>query len=93
MVNKVVLVGADPQLLIADARLNIVERRQHAGLKDVKPGRHVKAGNVDRATEIMRRSKGVRRRVRDDLVEKGLPGREIRITGERQSPTSTARPL
>jgi hypothetical protein len=31
--------------------------------------------------------------VRDDLVEKGLPGREIRITGERQSPTSTARPL
>jgi hypothetical protein len=55
MVNKVVLVGADPQLLIADARLNIVERRQHAGLKDVEPGRNVKSGNLDHAAPLERR--------------------------------------
>src|SRR4029077_7959749 len=77
VVDEVVLVRADPQLLIADARLNVVERRQYAGLENVEPGRDVKAGDLDRAPEIVRRPEGVGGRVRDDLVEKGLPGREI----------------
>src|SRR5207248_687508 len=72
MVDEVVLVGADPQLLIANARLEIVERRQHAGLKHVEPGCDVEAGDLDRAAEIVRRSKRVRCRVRDDFVEKRL---------------------
>src|SRR5205085_4660333 len=54
MVDEIVLVRTDPQLLMADARLDIFERCQHAGLKDVEPGRDVKSGDLDRATEIVR---------------------------------------
>src|SRR5215831_6528559 len=79
MVDEIVLVRADPQLLIADARLNVAKCRQHTGLEDVKPRCDVKAWDLDRAAEIVRRSKCVRRRVRDDFVEKRLPDREIRI--------------
>src|SRR5205823_3423846 len=55
LVDKVVLVGADPQFLLADPCLNVLERRQYAGLEDVEPGGHMKTGNVDGAAEIMPR--------------------------------------
>ncbi len=55
LVDEVVLVGANPQFLIADPRLNVLERRQHAGLEDVEPGGHMKTGNVDGAAEIVPR--------------------------------------
>src|SRR5215510_6527193 len=66
MVDEIVLVRADPQLLIADTRLDFAERRQHAGLKDVKPRCDVKAWDLNCAAEIVRRSKRGRGRVRDD---------------------------
>jgi hypothetical protein len=50
-------------------------------LEDVEPGCDVKTGNVDRAAEIMRRAKRIRGRMRDDLVQKRLPERKIRVTG------------
>src|SRR5262249_45552444 len=46
LVDEVVLVGANPQFLIADPRLNVLERRQYAGLEDVEPGGHMKTGDV-----------------------------------------------
>ena len=78
------LVRADPQFLRAGARLDVLERGDHAGLEDVEPAGDVKAGDVDRAAEIVPGAERVRRRMGDDLVEKRLPGREIRITGQRQ---------
>ena len=39
---------------------------------------------IDRATEIVSRTKGIRRWVRDDLVEKRLPQGEVRVAGQRQ---------
>src|SRR4051794_25321214 len=79
-----VLVRADPQLLIADARLNVVERRQYAGLENVEAGRDMKSGDLDRAAEIVRCAESVRRRMRNDLVEERLPSREIGVTAEGQ---------
>src|SRR5262249_51460327 len=76
-IDEMMLVRADPQLLIADARLKVVERRDYAGLENVEPARDVEAGDLDRAAEIVGRPEGVRRRMRNDLVEKGLPRREI----------------
>ena len=82
LVDEVVIVRADPQELVAGARLDIAEGRHDARLKDVVPGRGVKAGYLDRAPEIVARAKSVRCRMRDDLVEKRLPGREIWIARE-----------
>ena len=79
------LVGANPQFLIADPRLNILECRQHAGLEDIEPGGHMKTGNVDGAAEIVPRPEVVRSGVGDDLIEIGLPGGKIRVAGERQA--------
>src|SRR5205085_3682417 len=83
-VNEIVLVRADPQFLRAGARLDLLERGDDAGLEDVEPGGDVKPGNVDRAAEIVPSSERVGGRMGDDLVQEGLPGREIGVSGERQ---------
>ncbi len=89
LVDEVVIVRPDPQELVAGARLDIVEGRDDARLEDVVPGRGVKArvsrscaGNCGRA----RNASGAG--WRDDLVEKRLPGREIRIAREREAAAS-----
>jgi len=91
-VDKRVLVGADPQPLGAGAGLNVIERRQDARLEDVVPGGDVKPRNIDRAAEIVPRTERVRSRMGDDLVEKGLPGSEIRVSAQWQpNPPSRCR--
>src|SRR5262249_7494850 len=85
LVDKGVLVRANPQFLIADPRLNVVERRQHAGLEDIEPGGHMKTGNVDGATKIVPRPEIVRGRVGDDLIEIRLPGGKIWVASQRQA--------
>src|SRR5262249_28167918 len=84
LVDEVVLVGADPQFLIADPRLNVLERRQYAGLEDVEPGGHMKTGNVDGAAEIMPRPEVVRGGGGGDITEIRVRGGKVRVTGERQ---------
>src|ERR1043166_7759034 len=66
LVHKVVLVGANPQFLIADPRLNVVERCQYAGLEDIEPGGHMKTRNIDSAAEIVPCPEVVRGGVGDD---------------------------
>ena len=73
LVNVVVMVGADPQFLIADPRLDVVKARDHAGLKNVVPGGGVKAGYLDAPTKIVLRAECIRRRVSQYLIEKRLP--------------------
>src|SRR4029453_13276420 len=72
LVDEVVLVGANPQFLIADPRLNVVERRQHAGLEYIEPGGHMKTGNIDGAAEIVPRPEVVRDGVGDYIIEIGV---------------------
>jgi hypothetical protein len=83
-VDEVVFVGADPLFLGASPGLDLVERGDHAGLKDVEPGGDMKARYVDGAAEIVPGAEGVVARMGDDLVKKRLPGREVRIGGQRQ---------
>src|SRR5205085_1651702 len=64
--------------------LNVVERGQYAGLENIEPGRDMKSGDLDRAAEIVRRPESIWRRMRNDLVEERLPGREIGVTAEGQ---------
>ena len=78
------LVRAHPQFLRAGARLDVLKCGDDAGLENVEPAGQVKTGYVDRAPEIVPIAEIVRRWMPDDLVEKRLPGDEIRILGERQ---------
>src|SRR3954467_14312701 len=78
------LVRPDPQLLGAGARLDVLERRDEAGLENVELARDMKSGNVDRPPEIMPSAEVVLCRVADDLVEEGLPGRELGGAGQGQ---------
>src|SRR5262245_9643145 len=84
LVDEVVLVGANPQFLIAGPRLNVLERCQHASLEDIEPGGYMKTGNVDGAAKIVPRPEVVRGGVGDDLIEIGLPGGKVRVAGEWQ---------
>src|ERR1044071_5309150 len=83
-VDEVVLVRSDPQLLCSGGRLDFLEGGVDAGLKDVKPAGHMKTWHIDRATEIVPRTKDIRRWVSDDLVEKRLPQGKVRIASQRQ---------
>src|ERR1051325_6171680 len=83
-VDEVVLVRSDPQLLRSGARLDFLEGGDDAGLKDVKPAGHMKTWDIDRATEIVPRTKDIRRWVSDDLVAKRLPQGKVRRVSQRQ---------
>src|SRR4029077_16078007 len=65
--------------------LDVVKRRQHARLEDVEPGGNVESRDVDSTAEIMPCARGVGCCMTDDLVEKGLPGGEVRVAGQRQA--------
>src|SRR6266480_3753714 len=50
----------------------------------VEPAGDMNARYVDGAAEIVPGAEGVVARMGDDLVKKRLPGREVRIAGQRQ---------
>src|SRR5215472_6214699 len=83
-VDEVVLVGPDPQFLRSGARLDLLVGGDDAGLKYVKPTGHMETRYIDGATEIVLRTKSIRRWVSDDLIEKWLPQGKIRVAGQRQ---------
>src|ERR1051325_3174418 len=72
------------QFLRSGARLDFLEGGDDAGLKDVKPAGHMKTRDIDRATEIVSRTKGIRGWVRDDFIEKRLPQGKVWVAGQRQ---------
>ena len=84
VVYEIVVIGTDPQYLVARPGLNVMKRRQHTALKDIKPGGDVKAGNVNGEAKIVPGSEQTRGWMGDNLVKIGLPRRKVRITGKRQ---------
>ena len=79
------IVWPDPEPLIAVLRLDLFEGADHTGLEDVVPCCRKEARRFYRPAEGMRSAEIVRCWMGDDLVQEGLPDREIRVAGQRQA--------